>query len=475
MKMATLQEERQIAIHLLRAGHSVAEVAQQLGRSRRWVRKWRTRYETESWSGLTERSRAPKKHGRRISDKVRRAIIQARSELEAEAATGAELKYIGAPAVRTKLKTKKVKPLPSIATIERVLRKGGMTRRRPSQSKGTISYPHLKPTQAHQLCQVDIVPHYLSGGERVACFNAIDVVSRYPTGQAYPQRRSQDAAEFLIHVWQTIGLSRYTQVDNESCFSGGFTHPQVLGKVVRLALMLGTELIFSPIQHPQSNGYVERFHQDYNRHVWDDTYLDDRQAVQHQADHFFSLYRHSPHHSALNDKTPYQLHFQTPPSRLETSFSLSDQKLPLKEGRIHFIRRVQQDETISLLNTQWQVPNADLQKGVWATIDFQVTGATLSVYNAAPDVTTRTCLVTYRFPLSEKVSPRLQPDLIQSEMRANEAPNKVNFKRIKPHPWPRRTTAVLTRAMFTTGAKLFLTSLNHTVRLALRVINGTMH
>jgi hypothetical protein len=74
------------------------------------------------------------------------------------------------------------------------------------------------------------------------------------------QRRAEDAADFLIHVWQEVGLPRYTQVDNEGCFSGGFTHPGVLGQVVRLALWVGTELVFNPMYNPESNGYVERFH-----------------------------------------------------------------------------------------------------------------------------------------------------------------------------------------------------------------------
>jgi len=41
------------------------------------------------------------------------------------------------------------------------------------------------------------VPHFLQGGQRVASFNAIDVVSRYPTGCSYEQRRFQDAAAFF--------------------------------------------------------------------------------------------------------------------------------------------------------------------------------------------------------------------------------------------------------------------------------------
>jgi len=99
-----------------------------------------------------------------------------------------------------------------------------------------------------------------------------------------------DAADFLVHTWQTLGISQYTQVDNGGCFSGGFTHPYVLCQVVRLALLVGTELLFSPYYHPASNGSVERFHQDYDQHVWQDTELADIPAVQQQAEDFFTQY-----------------------------------------------------------------------------------------------------------------------------------------------------------------------------------------
>ena len=160
----------------------------------------------------------------------------------------------------------------------------------PKESQPTIEYPRLQPTQAHQVCQVDHMPHYLQGGQKVYCFNAIDVVSRYPTGQVFTKHRATDARAFLIHVWQTVGIARYTHVDNEGCFSGGFTHPYVLGQCVRLALLVGTELLFSPVRHPQSNGTVERFHQDYEAHVFQDTYLADVQAVQAQANPFFGIF-----------------------------------------------------------------------------------------------------------------------------------------------------------------------------------------
>lgn len=397
--------ERKLAVMQLRQGKTVAEVAQSLNRHPNWVRKWQKRFKNEGWSGLRERSRAPKNPGRKLPPKIRSAICQTRLELEAEAVLGKGLKYIGGRAVRTRLKEKRIKPLPSVSHIERTLRESGLTKPRSKSTEPEISYPHLKPTVPHQLCQVDIVPHFLQGGQRASCFNAIDVVSRYPTGQSFAQRRSQDAADFLVHVWQETGIPHYTQVDNESCFSGGFTHPYVLGKVVRLALKVGTELVFSPVRHPQSNGFVERFHQDYDRHVWEDTYLSNLADVNKQASHFFKLYRQRQDHRQLQGKSPDELHVLTTSQKLAADFTFPPEKQPLRVGRIHFMRRVNPDSTVRVLNASWSVPHFEANKGVWVTVEFQVTGATLFIFDAAPDATNRHCLAEYPFPLNEPVLP----------------------------------------------------------------------
>jgi len=398
----TLLEERRSAIHLLRAGQSVKAVAAELGRTARWVRKYRKRYQTEGWAGLKDRSRRPHRIVGQTTEENKQAIRKARSELEAETAEGQGLKYIGGQAIRTRLKEKGIRPVPSISTIERVIRAAGMTRpyQRPKQPK--ISYPHLQVKQPQTLIQADIVPHYLKGGGRVACFNAIDVASRYPTGQAYAQRRSQDAEAFIIHVWQELGVPKYTQVDNEGCFSGDFTHPYVLGKVVRLALQAGTELIFSPVRHPQSNGFVERFHQDYNKHVWKDTYLDSIPEVQNQGQHFFALYRQRPH-NRLNEQTPSAVHHH--PARLPDGLQPTSKKRPLYEGQVHFMRKVLADITISVLNVNWSVPTASPDQGVWATLVIKMSGAKLIIFDAPPDTPYRKRLAAYPFKLSEPVLP----------------------------------------------------------------------
>lgn len=400
---AELNAKREAAVHLLRSGVAAKKVAQELGCSISWVYKCKALYAAGKWEGLRCRSRAPQRVPRQLPESVRQSILKARSELEAGVERENSLRYVGSGAVLAKLKGK-VKPLPSKATIERVLRKANMTRSYCRPEKKEVAYPHVHPTKPGQLCQVDIVPHFLRGGQAIACFNAIDPVSRNPTGQAYEQRGSKEAVKFLIHVWQELGVPQHTQVDNEGCFSGGFTHPGVLGKVLRLALYVGTELIFSPLRHPESNGSVERFHQDYNQHVWEDTDLLDCSDVQSHAQTFFADYRRSNHHSDLGGYSPAEVHARSLIRRLPPTFTLP-KKLPLTAGRVHFMRQVSHEKTVSLLNLTWAVPLAEPGQGVWVTIEFCPGKATLRVYEQPPDALERRCLAKHPFPINEEVQP----------------------------------------------------------------------
>jgi len=403
----TLYEDRKAAIHLLRSGQSKEKVANELEKSVRWVSKWQKRYQSEGWERLKSRSRCPHKIARQTPEEYKEAIRKARSELEAEAFEGKGLKYVGAQAVRTRLKENGLAPLPSTATIERVLREAGLTRPYRKKQEEKVYYPHLTVDHPKKLVQIDIVPHYLKGGQPIACFNAIDVSSRYPTGNSYFKKRSKDAEDFLIRMWEELDIPEYTQVDNESCFSGGFTHPYVLGKVVRLALAVGTQLVFSPVRHPQSNGFVERFHQDFNKHVWEDTYLESISDVRKKSQQFFSLYRLRPH-PRLNEQTPFEVH--KPPVQQNLSLTCTSSKRPLFEGQVHFMRRVGQDVAISVLNVRRDIPAAQPGQGVWATLRIRTSGAKLIIFDAAPDTPFRKRLATHPFKLSEEVFSHPKPE-----------------------------------------------------------------
>lgn len=400
-----LYHEREQAIHLLRSGYSVKEVAEILGRTEQWVRKWRKRYEESGWEGLRSRSRRPDHLSRQLPESIREAVIKARSELEALASRGG-LKFIGSSAIRTRLKEEGVTPLPSKRSIERILREANMTRPYRRSKELEETYPHLTPSEPHTLVQVDIYPRHLKGGQSVACFNAIDVVSRYPVSKAYDRRRSIEAVDFLQNVMRGMGVPRYIQMDNEGCFSGGNTHPGVIGKSVRVALMAGAEVVFSPIRHPQSQGHVERFHSTYGRHVWEDTLLEDISQVNSKGVDFIHKYVRRPHPS-LDEKTPLQVHRSLPERQLPSAFSLpenlSKTRIPLYEGKVHFMRKVDEDGNITLLNKSWKVPGASVGQGVWATLTITPRESFVEVFDKAPDASGRTRFVRHPFPLNEEV------------------------------------------------------------------------
>jgi transposase len=145
--------ERTTAVHLLRSGRTPAQVAAHLGRSLAWVYRCRQRFAQGGWAGMLDRPRTPHQQPRRLSEAVRQAIRRARSELEAQAIQDQQLRYIGATAVQARLREHGLRPLPSTASIERVLVAAAMTRPRRTRPP-EVGYPHLHPTQPQTLCQV---------------------------------------------------------------------------------------------------------------------------------------------------------------------------------------------------------------------------------------------------------------------------------------------------------------------------------
>jgi hypothetical protein len=396
--------DRIALVHLLRSGKKPVEAALELSRARSWCYKWQSRFRKEGWDGLKERSRVPHQIARKTSEYDRQVILRTRSELEADALQADQLGYIGGNAIFGRLKSQGHVTVPSVSTIERVLRQAGVIKPRLPKPEPETIYPTLHARIAHELIQVDIVPHYLLGGQNIFCFNGIDVVSRFPAGKQYQNKRTGEVLDFLIQLWQETGLPKYVQFDNESCFSGGYKHPGVIGQAVRLALFTGVQPIFSPIYHPQSNAYVERFHQDYSGFVWKKALLNDLTDVARRSSLFFPNYRRSQHHSELDGKSPQQIHFQSEVRKLPTGFCIP-KKLPITEGQVHFMRPVTKDRQVLLLNKSWDVKLAQAGQGVWGTLFLSPKNATLRIYDAAPDVPRRRCLAEHPFLLKEAVVP----------------------------------------------------------------------
>ena len=64
----------------LREEWSMTELAERYAISRKTAYKWVTRYQTDTATGLADRSRAPHAHGRRITEDVAEAIVALRRQ-----------------------------------------------------------------------------------------------------------------------------------------------------------------------------------------------------------------------------------------------------------------------------------------------------------------------------------------------------------------------------------------------------------
>jgi transposase-like protein len=66
---------RREAMAMLRRGISIAEICTELGRTRRWLSKWRRRFEAEGDASLRGRSRAPRHRPPATPQRIERAVL----------------------------------------------------------------------------------------------------------------------------------------------------------------------------------------------------------------------------------------------------------------------------------------------------------------------------------------------------------------------------------------------------------------
>jgi hypothetical protein len=90
--------------------------------------------------------------------------------------------------------------------------------------------------------------------------------------------------------------------------------------------------------------------------------------------------------------------------KIPQGFRLPKQ-LPVTVGQVHFIRKVDEQHQVKVLNLNWDVPTAHPHQGVWVTLNITPSGATLSVFDAAPNAAKRTRLASHPFPIKEDVVP----------------------------------------------------------------------
>lgn len=353
------QELRREAIRRRLAGERVNAICQELGRSREWFHKWWHEYWDNDNEELVSHSRAPHDSPQRTLPEMEATIVALRHELEAGDKAQYRYGLIGAQEIQRRLVKLKTRDVPSASTIQRILARHGLTQGA-GEPTDRAYYPWLPVEAAGDLYATDIVVRYVRGGQAIHNFHTLDVFTQRVCADQFSSDTSVLACQHLKHAWKTLGVPHFQQLDNEAAFCGGHTHKRIIGKVVRLCLLCGIEPVFTPYYEAERNYYVENFHRLWDKAFWSRTEFKGLTHVQTEMPPFLHWYRHTYQPPALHGRTVAQasrglcVHRLLPDSACLIPDYHAD-RLPITAGFIHFMRQVEPDGVVSLLNDHWHI------------------------------------------------------------------------------------------------------------------------
>lgn len=346
--MANEEALRKQAITLHQQGKKVSAIARGVGRTRQWVHKWIKRYDAQSDNWCFSHSHAPR-NNHTISFTLEEKVVETRKVLEVSP-------YLesGAYAIWHHLKKQGITP-PSVATINRILRKHGLTRKKVKYQKSGIDYPEIpEDTQLMDL----IGPRYLRGGQRYYLLTITSNDTRHAGVYPIPSKSGNDITQSVIDFWKSYSTPTYLQMDNELSFKGSNRHPRGLGVLIRTALEMNVIPVFIPVSEPWRNGVIERFNQHVERTLLLQEHRNFEELLTHSHE-FMEQHNKCHPYSTMRHKTPIELdqELATPltPLREDYIFKERPELDCMNLNEIHFIRLVRSDLKINVLNTEIEV------------------------------------------------------------------------------------------------------------------------
>jgi hypothetical protein len=254
----------------VRRGCSQHAVARRFGVSLATVQYWvhrahGQRLDRVDWSDRSHAPRAPHRTDPGIED----LVLSLRRELAATSDLGA----CGAEAIGQALQERGLKEIPSIRTIGRIRERRGALDghnrvRRPPPPRGWY-LPEVAARRV-ELDSFDIVEGLvIKEGPQVEVFNGVSLhgglVASWPMVAPVTARA---VVESVIEHWRAYGLPGYAQFDNDTIFQGTHTHPDVIGRVMRLCLGLGVIPVFVPPREMGFQAMIEGYNGQWQAKVW---------------------------------------------------------------------------------------------------------------------------------------------------------------------------------------------------------------
>lgn len=367
--MQRLEMERVWAVERYRNGEDPQQICASLGKSLRWLYKWVARADDDGGQWFEERSRRPHHLCRKTPEVTEGLVLATREALDEEGS------FCGAQSIIWDLEQRQI-AAPSIATVNRILKKSGAFDKRASRyvSKGR-KYPTPSATAPNDVHQNDFVgPRYIGGGTRFYSFNATDVVTSRSAATPILDRTSQSVVNAIWATWCRLGIPTVFQLDNELVFWGSRRHPRGLGQVLRLCLHQGVEPVFIPPAEPWRNGVIEKSNDHWQQKFLSRHRFDSFEHLVTAASAFDAKRNNRWRYSKNRGLTPNDalLHSN---AQLRFPTQLAPPSLPLAKptsGRYHLIRFIRSDHALDLFSERYILPRDAAYEYVTATIDVEL-------------------------------------------------------------------------------------------------------
>jgi transposase InsO family protein len=316
-----MSKARLIITAVVLEGRTKSEVARDYDVSRYWVQQLVKRYAAEGEAAYTPRSRRPHTSPHAVAAEIEEEIVRLRKELSRQGLDA------GADTIRTHLARRtprsmpsdrakagtpaRVPPVPSVATIWRILTRRGFVIPQP-QKRPKSSWRRFAAEQPNERWQADTTHWQLADGTGVEILNLLDDHSRLALTST--PRRTITGPD-VLHTFQDAflrwGIPASVLTDNGAVFTGKQRGGGRVALEIELG-RLGVRFDHSRPYHPQTCGKVERFQSTQKKWLAAQPPARTVAGLAHQLSRFRRYYNDTRPHRALGRSTPMQTYTARP-------------------------------------------------------------------------------------------------------------------------------------------------------------------
>ena len=298
-----MSKARVIVLAVVHQGLTKAEAARRYGVSWQWVHTLVTRYLQGGLDAVEPRSRRPASNSKATPDSVADRIIELRKQLDADGLDA------GPVTIAQRLADEGIRP-PSTSTIRRILHAAGLVVANPKK-RPRSSLHRFSADQPNECWQSDFTHWSLADGTDVEILNWLDDHARYLLSiTAFVRVGGDDVVATFTSNVNDYGPPASTLTDNGSVYTSRFTGGR--NAFEYLLHLLGIQQKNGRVNHPQTQGKIERFHQTLKKWLARQPAATTIGELQTQLEVFQRIYNTQRTHRALGGLTPDTAYRRTP-------------------------------------------------------------------------------------------------------------------------------------------------------------------